>query len=342
MLLPQIADVDSLIKKLQDQRKRPASAHIQTLVSLYNLLGRIPDVVGALQQHNSTFTPLLESEFITPLQTEVVQEGHMFMQLIRTTIDLKATQRHEYRVLSQFNEPLKKLEKRILDCDHEIEKLVEETAAEMKVSTTKTDGGSNAQWVGIWVEARWNVRHSPTLVATLAHYLRSFQLDTGKVKKTETPVHGWVFRVSRKDEKEMRTLNGYKTHETRKDGVYFSNEAMRSASVALKAAQKAFDDEQYKIVEKCMEVSQTYLEVFIRLNDLLTEIDCFLALAHVSHAAAGTLSHRCARAFYASAHLTPSFPSPCVLIMFSGCCQRARSLRSSADASDGQRHARDG
>jgi hypothetical protein len=176
--------------------------------------------------------------------------------------------------------------------------------------------------------------------------LRPFQLEISKVKKTETPVHGWVFRVSRKDEKEMRTLSGYKTHETRKDGVYFSNEAMRSASVALKAAQKAFDDEQYKIVEKCMEVSQTYLEVFIRLNDLLTEIDCFLALAHVRHA--GTLSHRCACCLLHSRflrrvhHLTPPLPSPRALIMFSGCCQRARSLRPSADASDGQRHARDG
>jgi len=133
VLLPQIADVDSLIKKLQDQRKRPASAHIQTLVSLYNLLDRIPHVVGALQQHNSSFSPLLQTEFITPLQIEVVQEGHMFMQLIRTTIDLKATQRHEYRVLSQLNEPLKKLEKRVIDCEQEINGLVQETAQEMGV-----------------------------------------------------------------------------------------------------------------------------------------------------------------------------------------------------------------
>lgn len=123
-----------MIKKLQDQRKRPASAHIQILVSLYNLLDRVPQVIGALQQHDSSFTPLLQSEFITPLQIEVVQEGDMFMQLIRTTIDLKATQRHEYRVLSQLNDELKKIEKRLDDCEQEIDDLVQETAQEMGVT----------------------------------------------------------------------------------------------------------------------------------------------------------------------------------------------------------------
>lgn len=126
-----------MIKKLQDQRKRPASAHIQTLVSLYNLLDRVPHVIGALQSHESQFTSLLQSDLITPLQVDVLQEGDLFIKLIHNTIDLKATQRHEYRVLSKLNPDLARLEQRVDEAEQYIDQLVQETAQEMGVRQTE-------------------------------------------------------------------------------------------------------------------------------------------------------------------------------------------------------------
>lgn len=48
-------------------------------------------------------------------------------------------------------------------------------------------------------------------------------LDDKKVKLNHSSQQGYHFRVSRKDEKALRTASGYTSLETRKDGVRFTN-----------------------------------------------------------------------------------------------------------------------
>jgi len=107
-------------------------------------------------------------------------------------------------------------------------------------------------------------------------------LGLDKVKKIDLPMHGWVLRVTRKDEKSLRDVKGYSTLETRKDGVYFTNKSLRERGSELKAALKAYDAESQNVIDELLRVTASYMDLFIALNSLLTELDCYLALAHVA------------------------------------------------------------
>ncbi len=50
----------------------------------------------------------------------------------------------------------------------------------------------------------------------------------------------------------------------------------------MKSAQKEYDIESEKTVNELLGVTQTYMDLFDKLNALITELDCFLALAHVA------------------------------------------------------------
>src|SRR4051812_47932129 len=76
------------------------------------------------------------------------------------------------------------------------------------------------------------------LEVQLSDCVRALGLDSGKVKKLDNPMHGWCFKVTRKDEVSLRGAH-YHTLETRKDGVYFTSKELREAGKALKDAQQA-------------------------------------------------------------------------------------------------------
>lgn len=102
------------------------------------------------------------------------------------------------------------------------------------------------------------------------------------VKLIQNPLHGWVFRIVRKDENALRESSGYTHLETRKDGAYFTCKDLRMASDAMKKAEAEYAVEQEAVVETGMSVTLSYVEVFVQLNAIITELDVFVSLAHVA------------------------------------------------------------
>lgn len=103
-----------------------------------------------------------------------------------------------------------------------------------------------------------------------------------RVRLLNNPIHGWVFRIVRKDENALRDASDYINLETRKDGVYFSSKDLRAAADAMRKAEAEYAVEQESVVETGMSVTLSYVEVFVQLNSIITELDCFVSLAHVA------------------------------------------------------------
>lgn len=103
-----------------------------------------------------------------------------------------------------------------------------------------------------------------------------------RVRLIHNPLHGWVFRIVRKDESALREASGYTHLETRKDGAYFNSKDLRVAGEAMKKAESEYAVEQESVVETGMSVTLSYVEVFVQLNSIITELDVFVALAHVA------------------------------------------------------------
>lgn len=93
---------------------------------------------------------------------------------------------------------------------------------------------------------------------------------------------GYIFRLTRKEEKRIRGKSRYHILETRKDGVRFQTKALRRLSDNYQEIAGEYDEKESEMRGKTMEVATTYLDVFLDLAALLAEIDVLCSFAAVA------------------------------------------------------------
>lgn len=90
---------------------------------------------------------------------------------------------------------------------------------------------------------------------------------------------GYHFRITLKDEGNLRKNNKYQILDTVKGGVRFTTDTLDNLNQEYLSAQERYDEQQQSIVEEVIKVALGYLNSFTRLNNTIAELDCLLAFA---------------------------------------------------------------
>ena len=93
---------------------------------------------------------------------------------------------------------------------------------------------------------------------------------------------GYIFRLTRKDEKLIRGKKEFSVLETRKDGVRFQSRGLRRLSDSYKAIADEYQDKEAEMRGKTLEVASTYAEVFLDVSSLLAEVDVLASFATIA------------------------------------------------------------
>lgn len=104
-------------------------------------------------------------------------------------------------------------------------------------------------------------------------------LDFDNVKLEYVSHLGHHFRLTLKDEGNLRKNNKYRILDAVKGGVRFTNDALENLNQEYLSAQERYDEQQQTIVEEVIKVALGYLNSFTRLNNTIAELDCLLAFA---------------------------------------------------------------
>eukprot|EP00051_Salpingoeca_urceolata_P003883 m.61333 g.61333 ORF g.61333 m.61333 type:complete len:926 (+) comp13199_c0_seq2:180-2957(+) len=113
---------------------------------------------------------------------------------------------------------------------------------------------------------------------------RSLNLDAVKALKMEQDSRvGFFLRVTRKDEKHIRTKQSkYQVLETTKAGVKFTTTELSNINAEFKKKTQQYDDVSAGIVAEMIEVCKGYSQPMESCNEVVATLDVFLSLAEVA------------------------------------------------------------
>jgi len=108
---------------------------------------------------------------------------------------------------------------------------------------------------------------------------------TSAADSNGTDAYGtWQFRLA--DTNDCQLLqsgqlgdNSLKVHRVLKNGVYFSTKELRQLSSKQQDLLAEYQSKQLAVVQQCMPVASTYVQVLLDLNDTIAELDVVVALA---------------------------------------------------------------
>lgn len=107
------------------------------------------------------------------------------------------------------------------------------------------------------------------------------------LKLEKHDVYGYVFRVTRKDEKLIRDRSGYTVVDTRKDGVRFQSRNLKALASNYVDVARDYKDVEGELRAKTIEVASTYMETFSKYTALAAEIDVLAAFSDAAGGCAG-------------------------------------------------------
>eukprot|EP00742_Colponemidia_sp_Colp-10_P011623 GILJ01012942.1.p1 GENE.GILJ01012942.1~~GILJ01012942.1.p1 ORF type:complete len:492 (+),score=87.19 GILJ01012942.1:48-1478(+) len=108
-------------------------------------------------------------------------------------------------------------------------------------------------------------------------------LKQDKVKVDNSPIHGYCLRISRKEHKLLdKKGSKYMKLQTSKDGIRFTTAKLKSLSVEYANVIGQYSKAQEHIVNKSVEVADSYSPVFESICELLSELDVLVSFAETS------------------------------------------------------------
>jgi DNA mismatch repair protein MSH2 len=123
-----------------------------------------------------------------------------------------------------------------------------------------------------------------TMNTLLQQAANDLAMDAGKTLKLEkSPVYGYVFRVTRKDERSLRDNTAkYTVLDTRKDGVLFTTSKLKRTSSEYDDLCKTYESRQGELVSKAVQVVATYVPVLQTIAHCAADLDVYAALALIA------------------------------------------------------------
>ncbi|KAF9583835.1 MutS-like protein, partial [Lunasporangiospora selenospora] len=132
--LKAIPDLHRLAKRFQR-----GVASLQDVVRVYQVVVRLPSLVSALTSCETGSTEhkeVLDTEFTTLLE-EYTSNLHKLQELVETTIDLEAVDRHEYMIKAEFDQSLKDLRSKMMTVKQTMEREHRRVADELNMDVEK-------------------------------------------------------------------------------------------------------------------------------------------------------------------------------------------------------------
>lgn len=90
---------------------------------------------------------------------------------------------------------------------------------------------------------------------------------------------GYHFRLTLRDESNLRKSKKYKIIDALKGGVRFTNDALQRLNDDFMEARDKYEEQQQSIVTEVISTATTYMGSFTRLNSHIAELDCLLSFA---------------------------------------------------------------
>ncbi|KAG0330295.1 MutS-like protein [Dissophora globulifera] len=129
-----IPDMHRLAKRFQR-----GVASLQDVVRAYQVVVRLPGLISTLascETGSSVHKEILDSEFTTPFE-EYTNNLQKLQELVETTIDLEAVDRHEYMIKAEFDQGLKVLQGKMESVKQTMEREHERVADELRMEVDK-------------------------------------------------------------------------------------------------------------------------------------------------------------------------------------------------------------
>lgn len=114
-----------------------------------------------------------------------------------------------------------------------------------------------------------------------AHVLRKYDWNEKQLKYEYHGTYGYVFRVSRKEDRQLRSSKELITVSTSKDGVRFVSEKMAALSEQYRRINDAYESRQQGLKRKLVDTIASYLPVLDDAKELIAMLDVYVAWALV-------------------------------------------------------------
>nr|CAG4649158.1 EOG090X02H9 [Scapholeberis mucronata] len=104
-------------------------------------------------------------------------------------------------------------------------------------------------------------------------------LEAKSVKLESNAQIGYYFRVTLKDEKNLRNNRHYHTIDTNKSGVRFRNSALEEVNETYLKVRREYEQQQQSVVKEILSVAAGYVDPLQHLNESLAQLDVLTSFA---------------------------------------------------------------
>ncbi|XWS61004.1 hypothetical protein CRYUN_Cryun07bG0088100 [Craigia yunnanensis] len=219
-----------------------ARAGLLHIVKLYQSSIRIPYIKSALEKCGQ-FSSLIKERYLDPFEL-LTDDDHLnkFIALVETSVDLDQLENGEYMISPSYDDALAALKSEQESLECEIHNLHKQTAFDLDLPVD-----------------------------------RALKLDKGTQ-------FGHVFRITKKEEPKVRKKlsSQFIVLETRKDGVKFTNTKLKKLGDQYQKVLEEYKNCQKELVNRVVQTTATFSEVFEPLAGLLSELDVLLSFADLA------------------------------------------------------------
>lgn len=218
-------------------------AGLQHIIKLYQSTIRLPYIKSALERYDGQFSSLIKERYLDPLDSWT-DDDHLnkFAALVETSVDLDQLENGEYMISPGYDAALATLKNEQESLELQIHNLHKQTAYDLDLPLDK-----------------------------------ALKLDKGTQ-------FGHVFRITKKEEPKIRKklTTQFIVLETRKDGVKFTNTKLKRFSDQYQKIVEEYRNCQKNLVNRVVETTATFSEVFELLAGMLSELDVLLSFADLA------------------------------------------------------------
>ncbi|KAE8729913.1 DNA mismatch repair protein MSH2 [Hibiscus syriacus] len=203
---------------------------------------RIPYIKSSLEKCEQ-FSSLIKERYLDPFEL-LTGDDHLnkFIALVETSVDLDQLENGEYMISPSYDDALAALKNEQESLERQIHNLHKQTAIDLDLQVDK-----------------------------------ALKLDKGTQ-------FGHVLRITKKEEPKVRKKlsTQFIVLETRKDGVKFTNTKLMKLGDQYQKVLEEYNNCQKELVNRVVQTTATFSEVFEPLAWLLSELDVILSFADLA------------------------------------------------------------